>query len=77
MSVGRLKKLLWGPIFFLIRLGVGLAPLAHLIIYDLSEILQPNEFAWTIRSSVCVFFNPFLLKDATDRSKISSDHNRI
>ena len=61
----------------MIRLGVGLAPLAHLIIYDLSEILQLNEFAWTIRSSVCVFFNPFLLKDATDRSKISSDQKRL
>jgi len=30
-----------------------------------------------IRSSVWVVFNPFLLIDTTDRSKVSSDHHRI
>ena len=39
--------------------------------------MQLSEFAWTHRSSVLVVFNNFLLIDATDRSKISSDHHRI
>ena len=42
-------------------------------IYDPSRILQLSEFVWTLRSSVWIF----LLIDATDRSKISSDHHRI
>ena len=32
---------------------------------------------WTLRSSVLVVFNNFLLIDATDRSKISSDQKRF
>jgi len=36
-------------------------------------MLQLSEFVWTLRSSVQVIFNNFLLIDATDRSKISSD----
>ena len=47
------------------------------IIYDLSGKLQLREFVWMLRSSLCVVFNQFLLTDATDRSKISSDPHRI
>ena len=36
-------------------------------------MLQLSEFVWTLRSSVQVIFNNFLLINATDRSKISSD----
>ena len=36
-------------------------------------MLQLSEFVWTLRSSVWLVFNNFLLIDATDRSKISSD----
>jgi len=36
-------------------------------------MLHLSEFVWTLRSSVLVVFNNFLLIDATDRSKISSD----
>ena len=36
-------------------------------------MLHLSEFVWTLRSSVLVVFNIFLLIDATDRSKISSD----
>ena len=32
--------------------------------------MQLSEFVWTLRSSVKVVFNNFLLKDETDRSKI-------
>ena len=39
-------------------------------------MLQLSEFVWTLRSSVWVDFNIFLLIDATDRSKISSDQKR-
>ena len=45
--------------------------------YDPSWILQLSEFVWTHRSSVWVVFNNFLLINATDRSKISSNHHRI
>ena len=38
---------------------------------------QLSEFVRMIRSSVIVFFNNFLLIDATDRSKISSDQKRL
>ena len=44
--------------------------------YDPSLILQLSEFEWTLRSSVLVVFNSFLPIDATDRSKIRSDHHR-
>ena len=40
-------------------------------------MLQLSEFVWTLRSSAWVVFNNFLLKDATDRSKISSDQKRL
>jgi len=39
-------------------------------------MLHLSEFIWT-RSSVLVFFNNFLLIDATDRSKISTDQKRF
>ena len=42
-------------------------------VYNPSWMLQLSEFVWTLRSSVWVIFNNFLLIDATDRSKISSD----
>ena len=35
--------------------------------------LNLSEFVWTLRSSVLVVFNNFLLIDATDKSKISSN----
>ena len=44
-----------------------------LIFYGLSCMLQFSEFVWALRSSVGVVFKNFLLIDATDRSKISSD----
>ena len=44
---------------------------------DPSWMLQLSEFVWTLRSSVWVVFNNFLLIDATDRSKISSDQKRL
>ena len=47
------------------------------IIYDPSLILQLSEFVWTLRSSLFVVFNNFLLIDTTDRSKISSDQKRL
>jgi len=40
-------------------------------------MLHFSEFVWTLRSSVFVVFNNFLLIDATARSKISSDQKRI
>ena len=36
-----------------------------------------SEFVWILRSSVLVVFNNFLLIDATDKSKISSDQKRF
>ena len=36
-----------------------------------------SEFVWTLHSSVLVVFNNFLLKGATNRSKISSDQHRL
>ena len=35
------------------------------------------EFVWTLRSSVLVVFNNFLLIDATNRSNISSNQKRL
>ena len=46
-------------------------------VYDPSWMLHLSEFVWTLRSSVLVVFNNFLLIDATDRSKISSDQKRF
>ena len=40
-------------------------------------MLQLSEFVWALRSSVWVVLNNFLLTDATDRSKISSDQKRL
>ena len=45
--------------------------------YGLSRMLQFSQFLWAIRSSVWDVFNNFLLIDATDRSKISSDQKRF
>ena len=45
--------------------------------YGLSRMLQLPQFVWALRSSVWDFFNNFLLIDATDRSKISSDQKRF
>jgi len=45
--------------------------------YGLSRMLHISEFIWTLRSSVFVVFNNFLLIDATDRSKIISDQMRL
>ena len=40
-------------------------------------MLQISEFVWTLRSSVWIVFNNFLLIDATDRSKISSNQKHL
>ena len=40
-------------------------------------MLQLSQFGWTLRSSVKVLSNNFLLIDATDRNKISSDQKRL
>ena len=40
-------------------------------------MMHLSEFVWKLRSSVWVIFNNFLLIDATDRSKISSDQKRF
>ena len=40
-------------------------------------MLQLSEFVWTLRSSVLVVLNNFLLKESTVRSKISNDQKRI
>ena len=45
--------------------------------YGLSRMQHLSEFVWTLRSSVLVVFNNFLLTDATDRNKISSDQKRF
>ena len=49
----------------------------NLFFYGLRRMLHLSEFVWTLRSSVLVVFNNFLLIDATDRSKISSDQKRF
>ena len=45
--------------------------------YDPSWMLHLSEFLWTLRSSVLVVFNNFLLIDETDRIEISSDQKRF
>ena len=45
--------------------------------YGPSRMLHISEFVWTLRSSVLVVFNNFLLIDATARCKISSDQKRF
>ena len=48
------------------------------LIFLRSELmLQLSEFLWTLRSSVWVFFNNFILRDATDRSKTRSDQKHL
>ena len=47
------------------------------IFYGLSRMLQFSEFVWALSYSVLDVFNKFLLRDATDRSKISSDQKRF
>ena len=46
-------------------------------VYDPSWMLHLSEFVRTLRSSVLVVFNNFLLIHATDRSNISSDQKRF
>ena len=46
-------------------------------VYDPSWMMHLSEFLRTLRSSVLVVFNNFLLIDATARSKISSDQKRV
>ena len=45
--------------------------------YGLSRMLQFFQFVWTPCYSVWEVFNNFLLIDATDRSKISSNQKRF
>ena len=45
--------------------------------YGLSRMFQLPQFVWALRSSVWNVFHNFLLIDATDRSKISSDQKRF
>ena len=40
-------------------------------------MFQLSEFVWTLRSSAWAVLNNFLLIDATDRSKISSDQKPL
>ena len=47
------------------------------IFYGLSRMLQFSEFVWPRRYSVWDVCINFLLIDATDRSKISSDQKRF
>jgi len=46
-------------------------------VYDPSWMLHLSKFVWTLRSSVLVVFNNFLLIEPTDRSKFSSDQKRF
>ena len=45
--------------------------------YGPSQILQLCKFVLMLYSLVCIVFNNFLLIDASDRSKISSNPHRI
>ena len=47
------------------------------VVYGLSRMLQFSQFVWTLSYSVWDVINNFLLIDATDRSKISSDQKRF
>ena len=46
-------------------------------LYDPSHVLQLSQFVWTACYSICDIFINFLLIDATDRIKISSDQKRL
>ena len=48
-----------------------------LIFYGLSRMLQFSQFVWALSYSAWDVLNNFLLIDATDRSKISSDQKRF
>ena len=47
------------------------------LFYNLSWMLHLSEIVWTLRSSVWVVFNNFLLIVATDRNKNNSDKKRL
>ena len=49
----------------------------NLFFYDPTRLFQLSEFVWTLRYSVWVVFNNFLLINATDRSKIRNNPHRI
>ena len=49
----------------------------NLIFYGLSSMLQFSQFVWTLSYSEWDVFNNFLLTDATERNKISSDQKRF
>ena len=48
-----------------------------MIFYDPRRMLPLSEFEWTLRYSVQVVFNNFLLIDATDRSEIGSNQKQL
>ena len=48
-----------------------------LIFYGLCHMLQFSEFVWALSYSLWDVFNNFLLIDATDSSKISSNQKRF
>ena len=48
-----------------------------LIFYGLCRMLLFSQFVWPLSYSVWEVFNNFLLIDATDRSKISSDQKHF
>ena len=62
---------------FLVSLFFNVCLELNWFVYNQSWMLHLSEFVWTLRSSVLVVFNNFLLRDATDRSKISSDQKRF
>ena len=49
----------------------------NLIFYGLSRKLQFSQFVWALSCYELDVFNKFLLIDATDKSKISSDKKRF
>ena len=49
----------------------------NLFFYDPSCMFQLPQFVFMLRFSVCDVFNNFLLIDATDRSRISSNQKRL
>ena len=46
-------------------------------IYGLSRMYHLSDFVWILHSSVLVVFNNFLLIDATEKSRISSDQKHF
>ena len=83
MYLKEIKKILWNINYIRMRrklsmrIGCNIWMICLEFFYDPSRILQLSEFVGTLRSSVVVVFNNFLLIDATDRSKISSDQKRL